>query len=82
LFIFNIYYTGDEIKDDEIRGTGDKPGRRAYRDLVERREDKRPPGRSVCRYNDNIKMGLKEMRCFRVWSALIWLRTGTSGGLL
>jgi len=82
LFILTVYYTGDEIKDDEIGGTGDKPRRRAYRDLVEKPEDKKPPGRSVCRYDDNIKRGLKEIRCFKVWSALMWLRTGTSDGLL
>jgi hypothetical protein len=82
LFIFTICNTGDEIKDDEIKGTGDTPRRRAYRDMVEKPEDKKPPGRSVCRYDDNIKRGLKEIRCFGVWSALMWLSTGTSGGLL
>jgi hypothetical protein len=48
---------------------------------MEKPEDKHPPGRSACRYNDNIKIGLKEIR-FRMWSVLMWLRTGTSGGIL
>jgi len=59
-----MYNTGDEIKDDEIEGTGDTPRRRAYRDLMEKPEDKKPPGRSVCRYNDNIKRGLKRNTLF------------------
>jgi len=49
---------------------------------MEKPEDKKALGKSVCRYDDNIKMGLKEIRCFRIWSALMWLGRGTSGGML
>jgi hypothetical protein len=33
------------------------------------------------RLEDNIKMDFKETGC-KVWTGLIWLRTGTSGRLL
>jgi hypothetical protein len=35
--------------------------RNAYVSLVERPEGKRPPGRSRCRWEDNIKIGLGEI---------------------
>jgi hypothetical protein len=44
-------------------------------------EEKRPLGRSRRRWVDNIKMDLREMG----WDGMdgsIWLRIGTSGGLL
>jgi hypothetical protein len=47
----------------------------AYRILVGKPEGKRPLGRPRRRWRDNIKMDLKEIG----W---IWLRIGTSGGLL
>jgi hypothetical protein len=37
--------------------------RRIYRVLVRKLEGKRPPGRSRCRWEDNIKMDLQEMGC-------------------
>jgi hypothetical protein len=49
--------------------------RNAYRILVGKPEGKRPLGRPRCRSVDNIEIGLREM-------VLIWLRIGTSGGLL
>jgi hypothetical protein len=50
--------------------------RNAYRILVEKPEGKRPLGRPRRRWVDNIKMdGM-------VWTRSIWLRIGTSGGLL
>jgi hypothetical protein len=52
--------------------------RNAYRILVVMPEGKRPLGRPRCRWVDNIKMDLREME----WIGLIWLRIGTSGGLL
>jgi hypothetical protein len=48
--------------------------------LVEKPEGKRPLGRPRCRCVDNIKIGLREDGM--VWIGLIWLRIGTSGGLL
>jgi hypothetical protein len=41
-------------------------------------EGKRPPGRPRRMWVDNIKMDLREIG----WIGLIWLRIGTSGGLL
>jgi hypothetical protein len=52
--------------------------RNAYTVLVGKPEGKRPLGRPRRRLVDNIKMDLKEMG----WIRLIWLRIGTSGGLL
>jgi hypothetical protein len=50
----------------------------AYRILVGKPEGKRPFGRIICRWVDDIKMDLIG------WggTGLIWLRIGSSGGLL
>jgi hypothetical protein len=53
----------------------------AYRILVGKPEGKRPLGRPRRRWVDNIKMDLREIE-WDVWIGLIWLRIGTSGGLL
>jgi hypothetical protein len=45
--------------------------------MVEKSEGKRPLGRTKRRWVDNIKMDLKE-----IGTGSIWLRIGTSGGLL
>jgi hypothetical protein len=55
--------------------------RNAYRILVGMPEGKRPLGRPRRRWVDNIKMDLSEIG-WGVWIGLIWLRIGTSGGLL
>jgi hypothetical protein len=42
---------------------------------------KRPPGRPRCRWEDNIKMDLREL----VWKVVDWMHLvhgGASGGLL
>jgi hypothetical protein len=49
--------------------------------LAGKPEGKRPLGRSKCRWEDNTKTDLREIR-FWVWAAFIWLRLGTGGGLL
>jgi hypothetical protein len=50
--------------------------RNAYRILVGMPEEKRPLGTPRCRWVNNIQMdGM-------VWTGAIWLRIGTSGGLL
>jgi hypothetical protein len=38
-------------------------GRDVYKDLVEKPEGKRPLERPRCRWEDNIKMDLQEVRC-------------------
>jgi hypothetical protein len=56
-------------------------GRGAYRVLVGRPVGRRPVGRPRRRWEDNIKMDLQEVG-WGAWTGLIWLRTGTGGGLL
>jgi hypothetical protein len=57
--------------------------RNAYWILVGKPDGKRPLGRPRRRWMDNIKMDLREIRWDGVvWIGLIWLRIGTSGGLL
>jgi hypothetical protein len=56
-------------------------GRGAYRILVGRPEGRRSLGRYRRRWEDNIKMDLKEMG-WGAWTGLIWLRIGTGGGLV
>jgi hypothetical protein len=53
--------------------------RNAYRILVGKLEGKRPLGRPRRRWVDNIKM---ERYDGMVGTGSIWLRIGTSGGLL
>jgi hypothetical protein len=54
--------------------------RNAYRLLVVKPEENRPLGSPRCRWMEDIKMGLRKDRV--VFIELIWLRVGTSGGLL
>jgi hypothetical protein len=68
--------------------------RNAYRILVGKREGKRPLGRPTRRWVDNIKIDLREIEWDGVdridleredgmlWTGSIWLRIGSSGGLL
>jgi hypothetical protein len=57
----------------EVRG--------AYNILVGRPEGRRPLGRPRHRWEDNIKMDLREMG-LGMWIGFIGLRIGTGGGLL
>ena len=68
------------IKSRRMRWAGHvaRIGRRrrgVYRVLVGKPEGKRPLGRPRRRWEDNIKMDLKEVRC-----GSIWLRIGTGDG--
>jgi hypothetical protein len=57
--------------------------RNAYRILVGKPEGKRPLERPRRRWVDNIKMDFREIGWEGVdWFGLIWLRIGTTGGLL
>jgi hypothetical protein len=53
----------------------------AYRILVGKPECKRPLARPRRRWMDNIKMDLREIGWDNM-DGFIWLRIGTSGGLL
>ena len=54
-------------------------GRGVHRVLVGKPEGKRPLGRPRRRWEDNIKMDLREVGVETGWS---WLRIGTDGGHL
>jgi hypothetical protein len=56
---------GDKIKKNEMGGacSADGEWRGVYRVLVGKPEGKRPLGRPRCRWEDNIKMDLKKVRC-------------------
>jgi hypothetical protein len=55
--------------------------RGAYRALMGKPEGRRPLERPRRRWEDNIKMDLREVGG-RARTGLIWLRIGTDGGLL
>jgi hypothetical protein len=54
--------------------------RNAYKILVGKLEGKGPLGRPRRRWVDNININLREDGM--VWTGSIWLRIGTTGGLL
>jgi hypothetical protein len=55
-------------------------GRKVYRVLVGKPKGKRPLGRPKHKWQDGIRMDLRETG-WGMWSVFIWLRIGTSGGL-
>jgi hypothetical protein len=55
--------------------------RKVYKVLVEKPEGNRPLGRPRRRWEDGIRIDLREIGC-GVWIGFDWLRTGTGGGLL
>jgi hypothetical protein len=52
-----------------------------YKALVGKPEGRRPLGRPRRRWEDNIKMDLREVG-WGPWTGSIWPRIGTGGGLL
>jgi hypothetical protein len=52
--------------------------RNAYRILVGKPDGNRPLERPRLRWEDNIRVNLGEIG----WTGFIWLKIGTSGGLL
>jgi hypothetical protein len=52
-----------------------------YQILVGKLEGRRPLGKPRCRWEDNIKMNLREIG-FGLWIGFIWLRIGTCGRFL
>jgi hypothetical protein len=57
-------------------------GRNVYSVLLGKPEGKRPLGRPRRRWEDGIKMDLREIDWGGVWSGFTWLRIGIVGGLL
>jgi hypothetical protein len=55
-------------------------GRKVYRVLVGKPEGKRPLRRLRHRWEDGIRMGLREIG-WGLWSEFTWLRIGTGGRL-
>jgi hypothetical protein len=55
--------------------------RDVFRVLVGKPEGKRPLGKHMRRWEDNIKMDLQKVGC-GVWTGSSWLRIGTDGGHL
>jgi hypothetical protein len=53
-----------------------------YKVLVGKPEGKKPLGRPRRRWEDGIRMDLREIGLGGVWIGFYWLRTGTGGGLL
>jgi hypothetical protein len=56
-------------------------GRNVYRVLMGKPEGKRPLERPSCRWEDGIKMDLREIS-WGVWIGFTWLRVGIVGELL
>jgi hypothetical protein len=81
--LLTTFYSGDQIEKNEMSGACSTYGERrsTHRVLVGKTEGKRPLGRHSRRWEDNIKLDLQELR-WSEWTVLIWLRTGTGGGLL
>jgi hypothetical protein len=74
-----------QIKSRRLRWAGNVAcmgeGRNVYRVLTGKPERKRPLGRPKLRWEDGIKMGLREIG-LGGWSGFAWLRIGIVGGLL
>ena len=62
-----------------VAGMAERRG--VYRVLVGKSEGKRPLGRPMRRWEDNIKMDLQGVGC-GAWAGSVWLRIGTGGGHL
>jgi hypothetical protein len=84
----NLYSSPDiirEIESKRMRWAGNVArmgvGRYVYRILVGKPEGRRPLERPRRRWEDGIRMELKEIG-WGVWSGFTWLRVGTVGGLL
>ena len=64
IFTFHKYCLGDKFREDEVREKRDTHGgeERWGEDLVRENEGKRQFGRHRCRWGDDIKMNLKEIK--------------------
>jgi hypothetical protein len=52
----------------------------AYNNLVGKPEGDRPLGRPRRRWEENIRMDLREIGWKALWAEIIWLTIGTGGG--
>jgi hypothetical protein len=84
----NLYSSADiirQMKSRRMRWAGHVAcmgeGRNLYMVLVGKPEGKRPLGRPRRRWEDGVKMDLREIG-WGVWSGFTWLRIGVIGGLL
>jgi hypothetical protein len=90
VYIMSSYSSPDitrQIKSRRMRWAGHVVrmggGRNVYRVLVVKPEGKGPLERPRRRWEDEIKMDLREIGCGGGgWSGFSWLRIGTVGGLL
>jgi hypothetical protein len=83
--LHNLYSSPDiirQIKSRKMRWTGNvarmRKERKLYRVLVGKPEVKRPLGKPRLRWEDGIRMDLREIG----WGVASILRTGTGGGFL
>jgi hypothetical protein len=86
--LHNLYSSPDIIRQTKSRrmrwaGHVARMGEeiKVYKVLVGNPEGKRPLGRPRRRWEDGIRMDLREIS-LGVWIGFDWLRTGTGGGLL
>jgi hypothetical protein len=86
--LHDLYSSTDitrQIKSRRVRWAGHvaRMGeeRKLYKVLVGKSEGKRPPGRPRRRWEDGIRMNLRETG-LGVWIGFDWLRIGTGGELL
>jgi hypothetical protein len=71
-----------QIKSRRMRWAGHVARMREERKVVGKPEGKRPLGRLSRRWEDGVRMGLREIGLGGGGFGLDWLRTGTGGGLL
>jgi hypothetical protein len=86
--LHNLYVSSNiirVIKSTRMRWAGHVASmgemRNVHNILVGKPKEKRPLGKPRRRWEDNIGMDLREVGG-KVWTGFIWLRIGTSGGLL
>jgi hypothetical protein len=87
--LHNLYSSPDiirQVKSRRMRWAGHvaRMGeeRKLYKILVGKPEGRKPLGRPRRRWEDGVKMDLREIGLWGVWIGFDWLRTGTGGGLL
>jgi hypothetical protein len=81
--LFNKYYSGDQIKKNEMGRTCSTYGgeKRCIHDFGKKTGGKEPLGKPRRGWEDNIIIDLREMGCGCMTES-ICLRIGTGGGLL